>query len=173
MRKFKVTSRIYFRNMLITYAGISVAVLLIPAAFYFVRNQPDYVASSNGNEEMLAWVALGAALPAFGLSILLFKRMVAVAATEPRLEYKLKKYKSATIIALALAEVPAILGAIGYYLTGFEYLLLTAAASVMVMSLFLPARNKVAERLQLDERQRGHINNPEYLLYEVDMVEQD
>lgn len=173
MPKVKVTSRIFFRNLLIVYAGISMAVLVIPAVFYFLRNQPDFSMTSDGSEAYFPYIVLGAALPAYGLSYMLFSRMVAAAATEPRLEGKLQKYRTAFIIGLALAEVPAILGAVGYYMTGMEFLLANAAVSVVVMSLYLPSRSKVAAKLNLDSRQVEHINDPDYVLYEAELVNED
>jgi hypothetical protein len=164
--KKRITSKQYFQTMNLVYYMQVVSLLLfgIVVMFLIMRSSK---ADAPADDAQWVYVLPIVLIVALGTSYFLFRAMVSKIEPALKLQDKLPRYSSAVIVRSALLELPGLFSGIVAYMT-FEIFYLGATFLIMVaMIIMRPSRQAVTEDLNLSQKERALLDNPEAVVSEV------
>jgi hypothetical protein len=123
-----------YRSLLIIWFAI-----LSSVGFFFVITRFIPVPIRDANS-VLVWIFLALGLSSFALSFVLKRQFFARSITEQ----KTALVQTGFVIALALSEVPGLLGLTLYFVTGINYYYLFFMISALALLLHLPRRDDLS-----------------------------
>jgi hypothetical protein len=172
MEKRKVTSEGYFRMLLILFGAMLMSQMSMVGIFLFLVLTGEWAETPDMLIPM-AYAVPAVACIGFGLSFVLPVRLMAAAADKATLSEKLRGYQMAMIIKIVLLEIPALLGCVGFYMTGSYFFLIANVVSIALFANAFPARNKVIEALRLSGAEIDVVNDGQAVVMEYDISDAD
>ena len=165
--KKQITSRQYFQTVTIVYWTQAFSLLLFSSVIYFL------IISGNKSNAPAADAGWSFALPvvlliALASSYFLFRYMVKNINPKMRLQDKMPKYASAILIRSALVQLPGLFAAIVAYMSFEVYYLGGSLMMVLVFLVLRPSKQSAAEDLQLSNKERALLDDPNAVVSEVE-----
>jgi hypothetical protein len=170
--KRKVTSQSFLMMLLILFGGMLMSQISMVGIFVYLALSGEFHEEQSALQTMLYVVPIVATL-SFGLSLVLPSRWIATAADKPTLSEKLRGFQTATIVKMAMLEMPAVLGCVAFSMTGEFYFLAVNVVSVGLFATVFPSKNKLIESLRLDSSETALINDPSAVVMEYDVTNDD
>jgi hypothetical protein len=164
--KKRITSKHYFQTMNLVYYMQVVSLLLfgIVVMFLIMRGNKSDAPAADAQWVYVLPIVL---IVALATSYFLFRALVSKIEPSLKLQDKLPKYSSAVIVRSALLELPGLFSAIVAYMT-FEIFYLGATALILLaMMIMRPSRQSVTEDINLSQKERALLDNPEAVVSEV------
>ena len=144
---------------IIMFAGV-VAFLIINGSFL-----PD--ASLQGVFNMLV-PAL--ALSLIGASMVMYKTLIQKAKDQAELKGKVKAYRAANIMRLAMLDGPSLLAIVATLLTGQLLYLIVPVILIAAMLLHNISAEAAANELDLQYPEKGQLEDPEHIIFAYEQV---
>ncbi len=157
-----LTSRQYFKLLLLVYGVMVVAQVGTGAVFFLLRStQSKAMPSEVRLGELFKYLVPVAAILLPLVGVLLAKRTIKRLKVSELLSDKLRKYQSALIFKYAFFEAATFCSLVAYFLTGDMGHLGIAVGLVMVFSTQLPTKNRVFDEVPLSPMDESKLNNPD------------
>lgn len=156
-----LTSKQYFKLLLLVYGVMLVAQVGTGTVFFFLRStQANAMPNEATLGKLFLYLVPGAAvvLPLSGM--LLAKRAIKGLEISDLLSDKLRKYQSTLIFKYAFFEAATIFSLVAYFLTGEWLHLGVAGALVLLFLTQLPTRHRVFSEVPLSTLDEAQLNNP-------------
>ncbi|AXE16484.1 hypothetical protein DR864_01440 [Runella rosea] len=157
-----LTSKQYFKLLLLVYGVMLVAQVGTGTVFFFLRSTQS---KSMPNEvtlgQLFGYLVPCAAVILPLVGILLAKKTIKALRINDLLSDKLRKYQSALIFKYAFFEGATFFSLVAYFITGELLHLGVAGALVMVFLTQLPTRNRVFNEVPLSTLDESKLNNPD------------
>lgn len=172
MEKRKLSSGSYFRMLMILFGAMLMSQVAMAGIFvYLTLSQamaldPDMLG-------IMIYVVPVMACSMFGLSFVVFSKMVNTAAEKNALSDKLRGFQMAMVVRMALLEAPAVLAAVSIFLTGSIYFLAVNAVSVLLFAVMIPRKEKVIELLRLTSPEIDLVSDPQAIVMEYEVTTAD
>ncbi|WP_428662850.1 hypothetical protein [Runella sp.] len=157
-----LTSKQYFKLLLLVYGVMLVAQVGTGTVFFFLRStQANAMPSEVTLGKLFVYLVPGAAvvLPLLGMQ--LSKKSIKELGIADLLSDKLRKYQSALIFKYAFFEAATFLSLVAYFLTGEMLHLGVAGTLVLFFLTQLPTRNRVFNEVPLSPLDESQLNNPD------------
>lgn len=157
-----LTSKQYFKLLLLVYGVMLVAQVGTGTVFFFLRStQANAMPKEATLGKLFTYLVPGTALVLPMLGILLAKRSIKGLEISDLLSDKLRKYQSTLIFKYAFFEAATFFSLVAYFLTG-EWLHLGIAGALILFFLTqLPTRNRVFNEVPLSSLDESQLNNPD------------
>lgn len=133
----------FSKMLLVIFVGLIMGQLLFAGVTFFVL-KPSVVPSNDQLFLFLTLAMIGAGISA---GLFFWNKMKTEIQPIDGLDEKLSKYRTATIIRMALLEGPNLFGIVAYMLTGNQIVLGIAAAGMLFFLTYVPLKNKVMKDL--------------------------
>lgn len=129
--------------MILIFIALIMGQLIFAGVTFFVL-KPPVVANENQVFLYMTIAMIGAGIAGgFGF----WSRMKAQLHTAQNLDEKLQRYRSTTIVRMALLEGPNLFGIVAYMLTGNQIILGIAVGGIVAFATYVPLKNKVLKDL--------------------------
>lgn len=120
------------------------------------------LAVQSGKGESEDFFALEYMVPVFGifafaLGNFLHKKRIKQATQLKDINEKVMLYKSASLVLWALIEGTVLFGALGFYLSGRQNLILYAVMALVMLIFYRPLKARMIEELELTPEEAAHI----------------
>ncbi|MFN8343743.1 MAG: hypothetical protein U0X91_01995 [Spirosomataceae bacterium] len=157
-----LTSRQYFKLLLLIYGVMLVGQVGTGAVFYFLRITQAAVMQDDAQLAGIFQYIVPAAVVLLPLSGLMLSKNALKNITEREpLSEKLRKYQSNLLLKYAFFEGPTLLALVAYFLTG-KVAFLGAASALVIWFLFqIPHKDRVFNELPLLPSEASKLNDPE------------
>ncbi|MBX2933096.1 MAG: hypothetical protein KF825_02560 [Ferruginibacter sp.] len=107
--------------------------------------------SINLDKPLQVAALLLAAAGVFGGNAFLKKKLLQIRDLQANAKQRFEAYRAACLLHWAFIEAPAIFSIICFFLTGNYAFIALAFLLIMIFAIQAPAKNKVAQQLQVDE----------------------
>ena len=157
-----LTSRQYFKLLLLIYGVMLVAQIGTGAVFFFLRStQADVMHDDAQLAAIFQYVVPGAALLLPFIGWLFSKKTLKAISEKEPLSDKLRKYQSNLLLKYAFFEGPTLLALVAYFLTGKKEFLGAAVALILWFLTQVPTKNRVFDEIPLLPVEESKLNDPE------------
>ncbi|AEI50375.1 hypothetical protein [Runella slithyformis] len=157
-----LTSKQYFKFLLLVYGVMLVAQVGTGTVFFFLRSaQLNAMSNEATLNKLFTYLVPGIALVLPLLGIVLAKRTIKEMEISDLLSDKLRKYQSTLIFKYAFFEAATIFSLGAYFLTGELRYLGVAGAPVLLFLTQLPTRRRVFSEVPLSTLDKTQLNNPD------------
>lgn len=153
------TPKAYLMVNKLLHSAILMGSIIISVVFLAITKDQYFKADFSDGPFMLMVPIVTAAGLVVGGGI--FKVFVKQAKEKESLKAKLTQYRVATIVRLALAEGPALFGAIAFIQEGNQFYLGGTLLCVLVMLIYAPSEKKIIKDLDLRNDELGAFKNKE------------
>ena len=157
-----LTSRQYFKLLLLIYGVMLVGQVGTGAVFYFLRStQAEVMHDEAQLAGIFQYVVPGAALLLPLAGWFLSKNALKNITEREPLSDKLRKYQSNLLLKYAFFEGPTLLALVAYFLTGNKVFLGAAVALVIWFLFQVPNKDRVFSEIPLLPSEESKLNDPE------------
>lgn len=161
------TSKQYFSQLNFLYFAQAATMFIFTAVvFGLVYSGTSVPAAEQSQMQMFTYVLLVAVVVGFTAAHFLYRFQVSKLDASIDLRKKLPKYIAILLIRSACMELPALFAGIIFFLTGNYYLLTIPLFTVVVFFLLRPTPQSIAEDLNLSDKERKRIMNPDEVVAE-------
>lgn len=129
--------------LFVIFGGLMMGQLLFAGVTFFVL-KPAVVANQ---DQLFLYLTIGMIGAGIAAGFFFWNKLKTDLQTTENLDDKLSKYRTATIIRMALLEGPNLFGIVAYLQTGNQIILGIAAAGMVIFAAYVPLKNKVMKDL--------------------------
>lgn len=151
----KTTPKNFFASVNIIFLGLLFGLLSFVAIFYFMMESTGFNADFSSP---LILVSLVLAALGFFLSGVIYRKTASKIDKNLPLNLKLQKISGAILARYVVVEIPAMLSAIFYMLTGNLFFLAVAAIMILYFVILKPNREKTLEDMNLTPEQKQQMS---------------
>ncbi len=167
MEKRQITSQTYLRELNILYWALVTGSLILIVLAYMLVSPIDPSFAGDLYHVILIFFPI-LAFASLILSLFLFRNKMKQLIPEKNLGKKLREYRSALLIRWTIIEGACYFSIIGFGLLRVN-LLLALVAFLLAYFIFLkPAPLRIVTDLELNDKDRKKLEDPEQVLYEAD-----
>ncbi len=146
----------FYTSLMVIYSAILMGMVFMISIAFYIRAYGQMI------EEGAAWETLQFLVPLFAIScvmasFIIFKNRIFHIAENQDLTDKLKNYRTAFIMRLALLEAPMLFSSIAMILTGQEIFTLISLILIGVCVFIYPRKSQIADSLNLTQQEREQL----------------
>jgi len=157
------TSKEYFNVLTIIHAALTYGQVFFGLVFFYLNT--NLLSPNNGDiYDIFIFVVPATVVMGFVASTFLMKARLGAIKKMSGLKEKLRNYRTAFIIRMALLESPSFFALVAYYLTGNYFFLGLSGIIIIVFVIERPTRSKVAMDLELNMGDKALLDNPEAIV---------
>ncbi|MDB4293128.1 hypothetical protein N9954_06930 [Maribacter sp.] len=140
----------FLRVLTLIHASLLLGLLAFSVIVYF--NNPDFETGIDSNDLFVYLVPMTAVIAYFG-STFIFQKFLQAIEPQDKLQEKLNKYQTATIIKYALLEGAAILALMAYYVQGNIMHLIIALCLMVYLYSQRPTKKNFLKDVKLSSEE--------------------
>jgi hypothetical protein len=165
----ELTVKEYLRSMNVLYLALLTGMCLFAIITVLLTNFNPLEITNEWLRRILLVIIPLLALVSFvaGAGLYRRRRMALLQSAQPASQ-KMQTYRGNLIFFYAMIEAPALLSIIGFWLTANYLFLVILAFSFFLFALHKPSKEKLAEDLQLNMKERAVLDDPYAKLAEMD-----
>ena len=157
----KLTSREYFKAMLVLWLALMGGQVFFGLIVFYLNNSGSYTPQEKNLKDIFIYLVPIFAVYGVVAGSIIFKRRLNSSKNKMSLMEKLNDYRAALIIRYALLEGSTFFSLVSYLLTGDSLFLYISILIIAVFIILKPSAEKVINDLELNPSESHMINNPD------------